>query len=175
MDNHLDDDRMDSAPWNRNPYIVVPLGILVATIIYGVVSWATGIWPWNGSGFEAFRAWNACPMHTGETPYPYNSCNRHSMTVDGSPAPLGDSYSVKLLDNKKNGCSCSCTCPRGMGASSSLKQATSDMLENASSTDLPSLSELKSYAKNMWDSTVTDSGNGMPEVKPASGVKPRVL
>ena len=149
--------------------VVVAVGVVLA--ILAVIRGATtGGADWNPFklGAEPFRAWNECPMHDMATPYPYNACNRHSLTVDGTPAPLGDTYGVKLLDNKKSGCTCSCTCPRKNGQSSNITQAGSDLLENSNGTELPSVNELQSYAKNMWNSVVNSNGGSpVAEMKPA--------
>ena len=148
-------------------FIALVVVVTIGYVVYGLwtQNWTLGL---GGGGFEPFRAWNECPLHDMATPYPYNTCNRHSLTVDGTPAPLGQTYGVKLLDNKKKGCTCTCTCPRKNGQSSSITQASSDLLENSNGTELPSVSELQSYAKNMWNSVVNgNNGSPVAEMKPA--------
>lgn len=167
-------DMIGGAPWYRRDVVVWTgylIGIVVAVLVVltlvkgattGGANWNPFVWG------EPFRAWNACPLHDMATPYPYNTCNRHSLTVDGTPAPLGQTYGVKLLDNKKNGCTCTCTCPRGRGQTSSITGVSPDLLKNANTTELPSVSELQSYAKNMWNSVVnSNGGNPVAEMKPA--------
>lgn len=177
-DSYLEEDwgeYVGGADWTRGNvakwvlYLVVAV-VIVAVILTVIRGATTGGADWNlfKLGTDHFRAWNECPLHDMATPYPYNTCNRHSLTVDGTPAPLGNTYGVKLLDNKKNGCTCTCTCPRKNGQSSSITQASSDLLVNSNSTELPSVNELQSYAKNMWNSVVNNnSGNPVKEMKPA--------
>ncbi len=163
-------ENLGPAPMTRHPYAIT-LGVVVALAVVGVLVYlllkALGV----VDGFESFRAWNACPMHDIGTPYPRNACNRHSMTVDGTPASLGETYGVKLLDNKKTGCSCSCTCPRKQGQTSSITQASQSMLENSTKAELPSLNDLQSYAKNMWNSVVKDGESPTANIKSASEMK----
>jgi len=168
-------DRLDPVPtttwlW-ENKWKVLAWTVVGLVVAYVVVGYFMDWWPWNMSGFEPFRAWNACPMHDGNTPYPFNTCNRHNLRVDGVPAPLGNQYNVQLLDNKLNGCSCTCTCPDGERTVRNLSQAGANMLTNAKTTQLPSVQELQSYAKNLWNSTLNDPNNTPSTLTPASASK----
>jgi hypothetical protein len=135
---------------------ILLIGIIVGLGVWSVISGASGhSWaPWEA--FEPFRAWNECQMHPVNIPYASNSCNRHELVKDGNPASLGQTYGVKLYDNAKDGCSCSCTCPAsGQQQLNNLQKAGSNLLDKTKSTDLPSVNDLQSYAKNMWNSVIT--------------------
>lgn len=159
--------RGDVAKWVGWLIGAVVAVFFVLAVIRGATTGGADWNPFKLGTDEPFRAWNECPLHDMATPYPYNTCNRHSITVDGTPAPLGNTYGVQLLDNKKSGCTCTCTCPRKNGQGSKIIQASSDLLKNSNGTQLPSVSELQTYAKNMWNSVLNGNGSPVSEMKPA--------